>query len=376
MPKILSRFYIFAAFILLPGAAFADWSAVNLPEGVTEISKEIYDLHMLILWICVVIGVLVYGVMFYSLYAFRKSKGAEPSGPNEHHQLEIVWTVIPALILVIMAIPSTITLIHIYDDSPADINIKAVGYQWKWEYEYQEDDISFFSNLASTPDQIEGLVEKSEHYLVEVDNPIVIPVGVKVRFLITAADVLHAFWVPAFGLKKDAIPGYINSFTATPTEEGIYRGQCTELCGADHGFMPIEVHVVSQEKYEEWKEEKRAETAKIRELIAKDWTREELVERGEGVYLKSCVACHQANGAGLPPTFPSLIGSPKVVGDLSEQIDVIVGGVKGTAMQAFGPQLSEADLAAVVTYTRYAWGHEEQNLDYPTPKDMYDFINE
>ena len=376
MHKFRMHIAVALALAVLPSTVHASWSDINLPVGVTEISQDIYNLHMLILWICVAIGVVVYGVMFYSLYKYRKSLGAVPDGPTENHRLELVWTIIPILILAIMAVPATYTLIRIYDDSPAEINIKAVGYQWKWEYQYQEEDISFFSNLTTSDDEIQGLVEKSEHYLVEVDNPIVIPVDTKVRFLITAADVLHAFWVPAFGMKKDAIPGYINSFVVTPQEKGIYRGQCTELCGADHGFMPIEVHVVSAEEYSEWKAEQRAEAERIRKLVEREWTLEELVERGEGVYLTSCSACHQGNGQGLPPTFPSLVGTPVISGDLDAQLDVLVNGVNGTAMQAFGPQLSEADLAAVIAYTRYSWGNEELELEYATPKAVYDFMNQ
>lgn len=236
--------------------AYADW-ALNMPEGVTPISHEAYRLHMIILWVCVAIGIGVFGVMFYSIYKHRKSKGAVAANFHESHAVEVLWTVIPFLILVAMAIPATRALIMMEDSSGAKITLKATGYQWMWQYEYVEDGISFYSRLdekSNSARQLGSGIDPAtvENYLLAVDNPVVLPVNTKVRILTTANDVIHAWWVPALGGKKDAIPGFINEMWVQIEEPGIYRGQCAELCGKDHGFMPIVVKAVSAEEYRQW----------------------------------------------------------------------------------------------------------------------------
>ncbi|MBT8140492.1 MAG: cytochrome c oxidase subunit II [Gammaproteobacteria bacterium] len=328
---------------------------VNMPEGVTAVSREVFGLHMLIFWICVVIGVVVFGVMFWSMLMHRKSTGFKPSSFHESTAVEIAWTVVPFVILVLMAIPATSSLIKIYDTSEADLDIKVVGYQWKWQYEYLEDGVSFFSNLSTSQDEIYGRAPRGEHYLLEVDEPLVIPVNKKVRFLITASDVLHAWWVPDLAVKRDAIPGFINDAWAIVEEPGIYRGQCAELCGKNHGFMPIVVHAMEEQDYNEWMAGKKQEAAEVAEMNKLQLSMDEMYARGEGVYNRSCAACHGVDGKG--GVGPSMIGTAVTTGPMQKHVDVIVNGVQGTAMQAFGNQLSELDLAAVVTYERNAWGN-------------------
>lgn len=340
-------------------------------SGATEVSRSVFNLHMTIFWICVIIGVLVFAVMFWSMYAHRRSRRQESANFHENTKVEVLWTIIPLLILIGMAIPATRTLIHIYDSSESDVDIQITGYQWKWHYKYLGEDVEFFSNLTTPRDQINNLSPKGEHYLLEVDEPLVIPVGAKVRFLITAADVIHSWWVPDLAVKKDAIPGFINESWTRVEQPGLYRGQCTELCGKDHGFMPVVVEVKSQEEYASWLGEKKAEAAKLAELTTKEWTLEELTARGEQVYQTNCASCHQASGEGLPPMFPALKGSPVATGEADGHIGIVVKGKQGTAMPAFGPQLSEVDIAAVVTYERHAWGNDTG--DMVTPKQVLDF---
>lgn len=346
-------------------AAEVERWAFNMIEGVTPISREIHGLHMEMFWWCVAIGVLVFGVMLFSMIFHRKSRGVKAAQFHENTWLEITWTVLPIVILVLMALPATRTLINLYDTDEADMDILITGYQWRWKYDYVNDDLSFFSNLSTPREQIDGLVAKGPYYLLEVDEPLVVPINQKIRFLITANDVIHAWWVPAFGVKKDAIPGFIKESWATITEPGIYRGQCAELCGQDHGFMPIVVEAKTEADYQVWLSEKQAEMAAIRELTAKTFTFDELYQRGEQVYLRACAACHQANGEGVPPTFPALKGDSMVTGPIADHIEVVVHGVRGTAMQAFGEQLSEVDIAAVVTYERNAWGNNMGDMTQP-----------
>ena len=364
---------VLAGGLLFPVWSMADWT-LNMTPGVTGTSNEIFSLHMTILWICVVIGIVVFGVMFWSILAHRKSEGHKPAHFHENTAVEVAWTLIPFVILVIMAIPATATLVDMYDTEESDIDIKVTGYQWKWRYDYINDDFGFFSNLATSRDEIYNRADKSEHYLLEVDNPLVIPVGKKVRFLVTANDVIHSWWVPAFGVKKDAIPGFINETWTRVDEPGIYRGQCTELCGKDHGFMPVVVKAVPQDEYDAWVLAQVEAAEKERELTQKDWTQEELVARGETVYNTACAACHQPDGSGAPPAFPALKGSPIVTEDLQAHLEVVVHGVSGTAMQAFGEQLSEVDLAAVITYERNAWGNNTGEM--VTPKQVFDYKNQ
>lgn len=356
----------------LSANASASWE-VNMTPGVTEVSRSVFNLHMTIFWISVVIGALVFAVMFWSMFMHRRSRGAVPAKFHENLTVEILWTVIPLLILIGMAIPATKTLIDIYNTEDADIDIMITGYQWRWQYNYLGEDVSFMSNLATPRDQIANQAAKGEHYLLEVDEPMVVPTGQKVRLLITAADVIHSWWVPALAVKKDAIPGFINEAWTRIDEPGIYRGQCTELCGRDHAFMPIVVDARTPEDYAAWLAEKKAAAAAEAELTSKEWTLEELMERGERVYTSTCVACHQASGEGLPPMFPALKGSDMVLNDVAAHIDVVVNGVPGTAMAAFGKQLSEVDIAAVITYERNAWGNDTGEV--VAPIDILNFKN-
>lgn len=341
-----------------PGDAVVDeaqrW-VLNMTEGVTAVSREIFDLHMLIFWICVAIAVVVFGVMFWSMLMHRKSAGAKAASFHESTMVEIAWTVLPFVILVLMAIPATSSLIKIYDTSEADIDIKIVGYQWKWQYEYLGEDVSFFSNLTTSQDEIYGRAPRGEHYLLEVDEPLVVPINKKVRFLITANDVLHAWWVPALAVKRDAIPGYINDAWTIVEEPGIYRGQCAELCGKAHGFMPIVVHAMEEQDYSDWLVEKKKEALEIAKMNELVLPLDEMYARGEEVYLQSCAACHGVDGKG--GVGPSMVGTAITTGPMQGHVDVLVNGVQGSAMQAFGNQLSELDLAAVVTYERNAWGN-------------------
>ncbi|MBA1274753.1 cytochrome c oxidase subunit II [Stutzerimonas azotifigens] len=352
------------------GLAEAAWD-VNMRTGVTDVSHSVFNLHMTIFWICVVIGVLVFAAMFWSMLMHRRSQGHQPAHFHENTRVEVLWTIIPLLILVGMAIPATRTLMHIYDTSESDVDIQVTGYQWKWHYKYLGEDVEFFSNLTTPRDQINNREAKGEHYLLEVDEPLVIPAGAKVRFLITAADVIHSWWVPDLAVKKDAIPGFVNESWTRVERPGIYRGQCTELCGKDHGFMPVVVEVKSAEDYAAWIGEKKEEAARIKELTSKDWTLEELMAHGEKVYQTNCVACHQASGEGMPPTFPALKGSPIATGEAQAHLDIVVHGKRGTSMPAFGGQLSEVDIAAVITYERNAWGNKVG--DMVLPKDVLAF---
>jgi cytochrome c oxidase subunit 2 len=354
--------------------SFAAWNDLNMTQGVTAISKEVFGLHMLIFWICVAIGIVVFGVMFYSMFAFTKKKNPNPSTFHENTKVELAWTIVPFLILVLMAVPASNTLTKIYDDTEGDINIQVIGYQWKWEYRYLEDNIGFFSNLTTDLDEIYGRTPKGEHYLEEVDEPVVIPVGKKIRFLITANDVIHSWWMPDFAIKQDAIPGFINTAWTIVDKPGTYRGKCTELCGRSHGFMPVVVKVVPQEEYDLWIASKKEAALKMAELTEKNWTAEELVQRGEGIYQKNCVACHQPNGAGITGIFPALAGSDIVLNNKSRHLEILMEGVQGAAMASYAKQLSEVDMAAVITYTRRSWGNAEKgDGEIIVPKDIVEY---
>ena len=352
---------IIATLLFIPNIAFAELK-LNLTEGVTSISQQAYDLHMLVLWIVTIVGIAVFAVIIYSLIYHRKSKGAVAAQFHESTTVEVIWTIVPLVVLVLIAIPATKTLLYIEDASNPDITIKVTGWQWKWQYEYLDEGINFFSNLDAKSNEARqrnsGVdVRTVEHYLLDVDNPIVIPVGKKVRFLATANDVIHSWWVPALGMKRDAIPGYINEFWTRVDEPGVYRGQCAELCGKDHGFMPIVVNAVSESEYQSWVQGQKLAMAEAEAGSDKVWTKADLMKRGEQVYNASCAACHQANGAGIPGVFPGMINSKITIGPAADHIDIVVNGKAGTAMQAFGPQLNDADLAAVITYERNSWGN-------------------
>ncbi len=369
MKKAKQGNWLVALSMLLSSSwAHADWT-VNMREGVTAISREVYSLHMIIFWVCVVIGVLVFGVMILSMLMHRKSLGVKPADFHHSTKLEIIWTIIPVVILVVMAIPSTATLTAMYDASDADIDIEVRGLQWKWQYTYLNDDpekeVKFISSLLTPSEEIYNDARKRENYLLDVDNEVVIPINKKIRFLITSQDVIHAWWVPDFAVKKDAIPGFVHESWAIVEEPGIYRGQCAELCGKQHGFMPIVVRAVEQAEYEEWLVGKQEEAKAVFETVGKEWTQEELMVKGEEVYTRVCSVCHQANGQGLPPAFPSLVGTGLAVGSMQEHIDIVLHGKAGTAMQSFSSQLNAAEIAAVVIYERNAWGNDMGDMIQP-----------
>ena len=339
---------------------------VNMSPGVTEIGADIFALHMLIMWICVVIGVAVFAVMFYSIYAHRKSKGHQASQFHESTKVEVAWTVVPFLILIAMAVPATSTLLEVYDNDEAELDILITGYQWKWKYEYLAESgepVAFFSNLATSQEEIYNTDKKGDNYLLEVDEPLVIPTNTKVRFLVTANDVIHSWWVPEIAVKRDAIPGFINEAWTRVPEEGIYRGQCTELCGAYHGFMPVEVHAVSRDEFDAWMAAKRGAAAAQTQLAMQTLSVDDLMDQGKAVYDSACLACHGAQGQGGIGN--AIAGSAVVMGDLSNHMAVVAKGVSGTAMQAFGGQLNDVEMAAVLTYQRNAFGNNTGDVVQP-----------
>jgi cytochrome c oxidase subunit 2 len=352
---------------VVAGLSMAAWGAaaqaayrLNLQTPATKVGDSVYELHTIILVICVVIFLGVFGAMGYSMYAHRKSKGHAAAQFHENTLVEVLWTAIPLVILILMAWPATRTLLNMRDTAQADITIKATGYQWKWGYDYlsgEGEGIAFISDLATPADQIYGTATKGEHYLLEVNNPLVVPVGKKIRMLTTGADVIHSWYVPALAVKQDANPGFIRDTWFRADKEGTFRGQCAELCGKDHGFMPIVVEVVSAEKYAAWVGDQKKKLAALADDPNKTWDLASLVARGEKVYQANCMACHQANGMGTPPAFPALSGSKVVNGPKAEQIALELKGKQGTAMASF-KQLSDVELAAVITYTRNSWANK------------------
>jgi cytochrome c oxidase subunit 2 len=337
-----------------PALAAREW---NLQTPVTPVARQMYDLHSFIFWICVAIFIAVFGVMFYSIFKHRRSVGHAAHPFHENTTVEIIWTVIPFLILLFMAFPATKTILAMKDTSAPDMTVKVTGYQWKWGYDYLQDGFGFHSNLATPMAQIENRAPKGENYLLEVDRPLVVPVDTKVRLLITASDVIHAWWVPAFGVKQDAIPGFVRDTWFKAEQTGVYRGQCAELCGKEHGFMPIVVEVKSKDDYAKWAAEQKQLTAAAADDPAKVWDMKDLMARGEKVYAANCVACHQATGKGVAPAFPPLDGSKLVTGPKAGQFAIVLNGKANTAMTPW-KQLSDADLAAVITYTRNSWGNK------------------
>ena len=357
---------------LLSSSAWAD-TQLNLTKGVTAVSREVYDLHMLVLYICTAIGVVVFGAMFWSMIFHRKSKGAKAADFHESTKVEILWTAIPIVILIAMAVPATSTLINMEDNDNSEVTIQITGSQWKWHYKYFDQNIEYYSVLSTPREQYENQngsfagngAQKGEDYLLEVDKPLVIPANKKVRFLITSDDVIHSWWVPAFAVKQDANPGFINEAWTNVDEPGIYRGQCAELCGKDHGFMPIVVEVKSVADYDAWLNEQNALTAQAADAekasLSASMSKDELMQLGEATYMAHCAACHQPTGLGLPPTFPALKGSAVATqGSIAEHISLVVNG-KGM-MPPFGKQLSLKEIAAVVTYERNAWGNDTGDL--------------
>jgi len=339
--------------------------AFNLQPPASQVAQDVFNLHNLIMLVCLGIFIVVFGAMFYSLLKHRKSKGHQAAHFHENTTVEVIWTVIPFVILMGMAYPAAKVVIDMKDTSNPDLTIKVTGYQWKWGYDYLNDDISFYSNLSTPRDQIEGTAEKGEHYLLEVDEPMVVPVGKRVRLLITANDVLHSWWVPALGAKQDAIPGFIRDSWFKADKIGTYRGQCVELCGKDHGFMPIVVEVVSEEDYAAWVAGKKGAAQVAVADDSKTFDMAEMMTRGEQVHLANCAACHQANGAGIPGAFPAINGSKVASGPIEDHVRLVMNGRPGTAMAAFADQLSDADIAAVITYQRNAWDNKSGDMAQP-----------
>jgi cytochrome c oxidase subunit 2 len=354
--RIQSTLFTLLAASAASSAIYAD-TTLNLTQGVSAMSRDVYQLHMTVFWICVAIGVLVFGAMFYSIINHRKSKGAKPADFHSHPVLEITWTIIPVIILVLMAIPATRVLLSMNNYDKEAVTIKITGYQWKWHYEYLEDGIKFFSNLSTPYDQLHNQAPKSVNYLREVDHPMVVPVHKKIRFLITSNDVNHAWWVPDLAVKRDAIGGIINEAWTVIDKPGTYRGQCAELCGVNHAFMPIVVIALSEQGYKDWVAQQKGQVTGGEAEINKQWTMKELMDRGQSVYNSICAACHKPDGMGQPPTFPALKGSKVATGPVQGHIDTVFNGKNGTAMQAFKNQLSDVELAAVITYERNAFGN-------------------
>jgi cytochrome c oxidase subunit 2 len=345
----------------------------DLREGVTDMSRRIQDLHHLSLAVCVVVGIIVFGAMFYSIVAHRRSRHPKPADFHESLLVEIVWTTVPILILVGLAIPATTTLLEIEDNSDPDLTILITASQWKWHYQYLEADIGFYSNLTTPTAQINNLEPKGEHYLLEVDNPLVLPTNKKVRFLTTSNDVIHSWWVPDFAVKQDAIPGFINEAWARLDQPGLFRGQCAELCGKDHAYMPVVVEVRLEAEFDKWIDDQRlAKELSSGQAVAdrnKTWTMAELMPIGEQVFLTHCATCHESTGVGQGVTYPALAGGEIPNGPLEVHIDRVMNGRGGTEMQSWAPQLSDRELAAVITYERNAWGNS--TADVVQPKTIY-----
>ena len=346
--------------------SFAAWAEykLNLQTPHTLLGEKIYDLHSVITAICFVIFIGVFGFMFYAVFKHRKSVGHKAAQFHENTAVEVAWTLIPFVILIAMAVPATGTLITMRDTSEADLTIKATGYQWKWGYDYlkgEGEGISFYGTLATPRAQIEGTDvagrNANPNYLLETDNHVVVPVGKKIRILVTAADVIHAWYVPALAVKQDAVPGFIRDTWFKAEKAGIYRGQCAELCGKDHGFMPIVVEVMEPAQYTAWVATQQKKVAAAKVDPNKTWTLDELKAHGEKVYAQNCVACHQATGMGVPGAFPALSGSKVVNGPKADQIKLLLNGKQATAMASF-KQLSDADLAGVITYTSNNWSNK------------------
>jgi len=355
---------------MMSGTALADYmNVLNLTEGVTPTSKMVYDLHMIILYIVTAIGVVVFGVMCWSIYHHRKSKGAVAEQFHHSTSAEITWTVIPIIILVIMAIPATKALVFMEQTGDAEMTLKVTGLQWKWKYDYLDEDITLISSLSQDSNdarQMGSGIDPNtvENYLLDVDNYVVLPIKTKIRILTTAADVIHGWWVPALGWKRDAIPGFINDNWTYIEESGIYRGNCAELCGRDHGFMPIVINAVPKAEYAVWVEEQKATKLATAAGADKEWTKEELLEKGKAVYAANCVACHMAEGQGLEGLFPALKGSAIVNGPASEMIMQVLNGKN--MMPAFKNQLSDVDIAAVITHERNSWGNTAADTVQPS----------
>jgi len=357
---------VLAGLAALAASGAAHAIAWYFQDPASKMAADIDWLHQVVMWIILVIFIGVFGFMFYACYAHRKSIGHKAAQFHENTTVEILWTVIPALILIAIAWPVTKVVIAQKDTSAPDLTIKVTGYQWKWGYDYlkgEGEGISFISTLSTPREQIENRAPKGEHYLLEVDHELVVPIGKKVRILTTAADVVHAWWVPAFGAKQDAIPGFIRDIWFRADREGTFRSQCVELCGKEHGFMPIVVRVVSAPEYSKWVGEQKKAMAAAADDPGKTWELKDLVTRGERVYAANCVACHQAAGQGTPAMkAPALARSRFITGAEAAAIDTVLNGRPNTAMQAFAKQLSDTEIAAVITYARNSWGNKASDV--------------
>ncbi len=357
--KIKQLFAVLTLMAIGLGTAQADYT-LNLMEGVTSISKDVYDLHMLVLWVCVFIGVAVFGTMFYSIYFHRKSRGYKAANFHESTKVEIIWTIIPTIILIALAIPATKVMLEMDDVQDSEMTIKVTGWQWKWEYEYLDSGVHFFSSLDEASNKARQLNSGIDprtvpNYLLEVDKPLVVPINTKIRFLFTAADVIHSWWVPDLGWKKDTIPGFINEAWTSVEKAGTYRGQCTELCGKDHGFMPIVVIAMEKADYQAWVAEQKGIAVAGAAAAEKEWSQADLIAKGESVYANNCASCHMADGAGMAGTFPAITKSSIVTGAIDAQVDLMLNG-KGM-MPAFGQMLDPVDFAAVSTFIRNGLGN-------------------
>ena len=368
---------------LLLGASLATSAAVavnNLPGGpavnqldlhppVTKIAAEQQWLHYYIMAMCVVIFIAVFGVMFYSIFKHRKSKGAKAANFHESVAVEIAWTVVPFVIVIAMALPATKVVVAMKDTTNADLTIKATGYQWKWGYDYMKGEgegIAFLSTLDASHRAMSdsGHPPATDDYLLKVDNPLVVPVDKKIRIVLTANDVIHAFMVPAFGIKQDAMPGFVRDTWFRAEKTGDFYGQCAELCGKEHAYMPIHVKVLSAPDYAKWVDGKKKAMAALADDPAKEWKLDEMIARGEKVYAANCAACHQASGMGAGP-IKALVGSATVLdADKGKQIAVLLNGQNNGAMPAW-KQLSDTELAAVITYTKNSWTNKTGQLVQP-----------
>lgn len=359
-----------AMFWLLLVAPGYSGNEINMTRGVTVQSEINYRLHMTVLWICVAIGTLVFSAMFVSIILHRKSRGHEPAKFSHSTRAEIVWSIIPVLILVGMAIPATRALIHMEVSPETEMTVKITGFQWRWKYDYLEDEVSFISSLSADSNAARLLHSGADpaqvdNYLLDVDRPLVLPANTRIKFLITSDDVIHSWWVPALGWKRDAVPGFVNEAWTEIVQPGTFRGQCAELCGKDHGFMPIVLEVLPRDAFQHWVDTQQRLAAEEQAGEQRLWSKLELMEHGAAVYATQCATCHQADGSGLAPAFPALAGSPVATGPLAEHIEVVLNGRDGTAMQAWGRMLSASELAAALTYTRNAFGNDTGDVVQP-----------
>ncbi|MEM1243695.1 MAG: cytochrome c oxidase subunit II [Pseudomonadota bacterium] len=338
----------------------------NMHYGVTPLSKDIYFIHMTIFWICVGIGIVVFGAMLIALMYHRKSRGVKAAQFHENKTLEIFWAIVPFIILIAMAVPATIVLVRMNDYADSSLTIKITGYQWKWKYDYLDEGIGYYSNLSTSLEQINNKAPKNKWYLLEVDKPLVVPVNEKIRFVVTSNDVIHSWWVPALGIKRDAIPGFIHEAWAKIQKPGIYRGQCAELCGVNHGYMPIVVHAVTRPEFNKWVASQRQEKQQTQAAYKDKMDVAELMKIGKSSYNKYCAACHQENGMGIAPIYPALRADSVAVGKpISRHIRIVLNGVPGSAMQGFADQLTDVELAAIITYERNAWGNHTGDVVQP-----------